>query len=121
MSWLTSGSLDNTMAIPSKGYGALVNYNPMDLTAAQSYGVQLAPIARIPTGDAWQPFQVHPIVDGSGMSTNAAAGNHLSLHWNNPLFWLLVFVLFFVGYVGFMFDFSVKRIGKAGLKLGKGE
>lgn len=87
-------------------------YNPTDLSPAMAYGVQLAQISQVPTS----AVDTQP---NTGMSTNANAGDHLSLHWNNPLFWLLVLVLIFVGYVGFLFDFSVKRIGSINLKGGK--
>ena len=43
-------------------------------------------------------------------------GHHTLL--NNPVFWLLVFILIIVGYIGFMFDFSVKRLGE--VKVGAG-
>lgn len=89
-------------------------YNPTDLNPAMAYGVQLAQISNVQTSTT-----IGADVN-SGMSTNARAGDHLSLHWDNPLFWLLVLLLLFVGYVGFLFDFSVKRIGSVELKGGKG-
>jgi hypothetical protein len=90
----------------------VINYNPVDLTASSSYGVQLADISQVPTSGV-------DVKDPSSMSTAANAGDYFSLHWNNPLFWLLVAVLLFVGYVGFLFDFSVKKIGNISLSGGK--
>lgn len=89
-------------------------YNPTDLNPAMAYGVQLAQISNVQTSS------VVGADTSSGMSTNANAGDHFSLHWDNPLFWLLILFLLFVGYVGFLFDFSVKRIGSVNLKGGKG-
>ena len=94
-------------------------FNPSDLNPATSYGVQLdtssADFQRVPlsTIQRNEPNQQTSGVDG--------IGNHFVLHWNNPLFWLLILVLLFVGYIGFLFDFSVKRIGKIGVSGGKKE
>lgn len=87
-------------------------YNPMDLSPAMAYGVQLADISQVPTSAV-------DVKDTAGMSTNSNAGDHFALHWNNPIFWFLLLLLIFVGYVGFLFDFSVKRIGSVTLKGGK--
>lgn len=89
-------------------------FNPSDLNPAMAYGVQLVQISNVQTSS------VAGADTNSGMSTNAAVGDHLSLHWDNPLFWALVLLLLFVGYIGFLFDFSVKRIGSVNLKGGKG-
>lgn len=89
-------------------------YNPGDLSAANQYGVQLANMSQVPTS------AVDVGKSNSGPSTMPGAGDHFSLHWNNPMFWFLILVLLFVGYVGFLFDFSVKKIGSVNLKGGKG-
>jgi hypothetical protein len=92
-------------------------FNPSDLNPATSYGVQLdtSPLdfQRVPTSSIQrnEPDQLSTSTTG--------VGNHFVLHWNNPLFWLLLLVLLFVGYVGFLFDFSVKRIGKVDISGGK--
>lgn len=87
-------------------------YNPMDLSPGNSYGVQLAQLSQVPSS----AVDTQP---NTGMSTNASAGDHFSLHWNNPIFWFLLLLLLFVGYVGFLFDFSVKRIGSINVSGGK--
>jgi hypothetical protein len=89
-------------------------FNPAELNPASSYGVELAQISQVQTS------AVDVKSSAAGMSTNANAGDHATLHWNNPLFWFLLLLLIFVGYVGFLFDFSVKKIGSVNLKGGKG-
>lgn len=55
---------------------------------------------------------------GNMVGSQAIPMWHHAIGIHNPMFWLLLLVLLFVGYVGFLFDFSVKRIGKASLKGG---
>lgn len=43
----------------------------------------------------------------------------LGLGINNPLFWLLVLVLVFTGWIFGAFDFGVKNIGSVNLKAGR--
>jgi hypothetical protein len=42
-------------------------------------------------------------------------------HTNNPLFWLLILALVWTGYVFGEFEVGMKRVGKAGIKVGEGE
>lgn len=55
---------------------------------------------------------------GSALDIPSGAGPALPLHWGNPLFWLLVAVLIFSGwlYGGFNIGGSggIKKIGSAG-------
>ncbi len=44
--------------------------------------------------------------------------DHHALGHRNPMFWLLILVLLFVGYVGFLFDFQIKKIGAFSIKGG---
>ena len=43
----------------------------------------------------------------------------LPFSWHNPLFWLLLLVLTWSGYVYGAFDIGVKKIGSTSVKLGK--
>jgi hypothetical protein len=88
-------------------------FNPQELSPAASYGVQLANLSQVPSSGV-------DVKEPSSMSTSTSAGDHVALHWNNPMFWFLILLLLFVGYVGFLFDFSVKKIGSINLKGGKG-
>jgi len=46
-------------------------------------------------------------------------GRQLSLGAGNPLFWLLILVLLFTGWIFGAFDFGIKRIGSVSVKAGK--
>ncbi len=48
-----------------------------------------------------------------------AVQEKLPLHWGNPLFWLLVLVLVFTGWMYLGASFGVKKIGSANLKVGR--
>ena len=93
-------------------------FNPTDLSPASSYGVQLAEISNTPLSTVVGANTN----DGSGHVNNAVGGgigDHFALHWDNPIFWFLLLLVLFVGYVGFLFDFSVKRIGSINISGGK--
>lgn len=45
-------------------------------------------------------------------TTGGVGTGHTALGWNNQLFWLLLLVLIIVGYLGFAFDVSLKRVGE---------
>ena len=80
----------------------MINYNPSGLDAAMAYGVQLERMAAVPS----------TATDPSSPSSSTVGGDllgHTAIH-SHPLFYLLIFVLLFVGYVGFLFDFQIKKI-----------
>jgi hypothetical protein len=54
-------------------------------------------------------------MEAGSPSFTRALGHH------NPLFWFVILLLLFVGYVGFAFDVEVKRIVGAGIHGGKKE
>lgn len=41
-----------------------------------------------------------------------------SVWWDNPLFWLVLFILVFMGYVFFSFGAGAKRVGSVSVKVG---
>jgi hypothetical protein len=43
---------------------------------------------------------------------------HNALGVSNPMFWLLILGLILVGYLGFLFDVDIKKVGEARLKGG---
>ncbi len=82
----------------------------IDWTAASVYGFQGGP----PAGDA-----VHAETSvGTGLDSTAGALPALPLHWGNPLFWLLIGILLFTGWLfgGFNVGGSagIKKLGRAG-------
>lgn len=43
----------------------------------------------------------------------------LGLGLNNPLFWLLILILLFTGWIFGAFDFGIKSVGNVSVKAGK--
>lgn len=81
----------------------MINFNPSGLDAATAYGVQLERMAAVPS-TATDP--------SSPTTSNTVGGSlfgHTAVH-NHPLMFLLIFILLFIGYVGFLFDFQVKKL-----------
>jgi hypothetical protein len=54
-------------------------------------------------------------MEAGSPSFTRAIGHH------NPLFWFVILLLLFVGYVGFAFDVEVKRIVGGGIHGGRGK
>lgn len=67
--------------------------------------------------------QASTAVDSVGPSAQTVGGpisnpTHFNLGTSNPLFWLLVLLLIVIGYLGFLFDFSLKRVVSGNLAVG---
>ena len=79
-------------------------------TAASAYGFASGP----PTDTSVKP----ETSVGTGLDSAAGALPPLPLHWGNPLFWLLILVLVFSGWLFGAFNIGgsagIKKIGRAG-------
>ncbi len=53
------------------------------------------------------------------IASSTTASTYLNqIGFNNPLFWVLVLALIFVGWIGVEFGFDLKRIGGASMHVG---
>lgn len=54
----------------------------------------------------------------TGDNVPGVALPNLPIHWDNPLFWLLILVLIWTGYIFGSFNVGVKKIASIGAKVG---
>jgi hypothetical protein len=95
----------------------------MDATANSTYG-----FGRIqPTGydgpvseNMGNNNPTYQVTENSptGMTVGGIGVGHHSVGHSNPMFWFLILVLIFVGYIGLGFDFSVKNLFSTKTKVG---
>lgn len=71
-------------------------------------------------GGTFSPSADNPSsAQGAIASTDAALQSGWnSVWWDNPLFWLVLVILVFMGYVMFGFNVGVKRVGEVRVKAG---
>lgn len=91
--------MDPNTAAGAYGFGA---YSP-----ATPGGLAIAPPVTQLGGD-------HPMETPPGIVLPDMFGGHI----DHPLFWFLILVLVFTGYVFGSFDVGIKRVVRAGVKVG---
>jgi len=88
----------------------------MDQTAADAYGFQSYSPA-YPGGLVVAP-QTTVGESGANDPVPSISLPRLPFGHQNPMFWLLIILLIVSGYVAGGFDVAIKKIGKAGVKIG---
>jgi len=61
----------------------------------------------------------NPLNASGGQIVNSLNADWTGAGWSNPLFWLTIFILLFLGYLTFGWNFGVKRVADVNMAFGR--